>query len=173
MIRFVPTLTGLNFSRYELDEYDEVLITSKNSKYILPEHYEGDIIIDNGGYSINHWNKPKENIYKHLEICKKIKHDSRCIFILPDIQKDTQFSIKMQELFLKEINPQRYSLVDFDTYIDRTDNKIVDDSYFYCINKNNILKRKFNKEQYHVFGYFNDNDFRSFDTTKIKPKWKK
>lgn len=166
-MNYVPTVTS-NFDKIDLSNYNEILLTpNRRTKTLIPINYKKNIIIDNGGFLINTGRYPKEYSEKHINICKELKNEENCIFVLPDILKDLEYNKKMIELFLKEVEPKRCILVHQNKYLESIFNIKPE---FYAVSsrhaKNIILKER---HMYHVFSTPNCNNsnlFRSFDSSK-------
>jgi hypothetical protein len=166
-MKYIPTVTS-NFDKVDLSQYDEILLTpNKRTPTILPP-FKGSIIIDNGCYLINKKMRDKKFIFNHIEICKEIKEENNCIFVIPDILHDYDFSLKAIELFFKEISPKNF-IIPFmkDVHIEYMEN-IYGVASFYAIPASSHKYIKENKNKFHLFGnIFTDTsiEFRSYDST--------
>lgn len=156
-MHFVPTVTRI-WPRLDLEGVGEVLLTPRSAD--LP-NYPSSIIIDNGCWSINSRKSSFKILDTHIELCKELAKDPRCIFVLPDIEPDPKASLYYLDLFLREVKPPRFSLVDMAIYLDRTD--LIEGSEFLSIPARRLKKANFNLQKYHLLGTTKVNGARSWD----------
>jgi hypothetical protein len=152
-MRYVPTVTGA-WERMNLEGVDEVLLTPSKRSKGLPKEPK-TIIIDNGCFILNIRKKPPtvaiSKMKTHLELCKELSSDPRCIFVLPDYLHNTELNLFFQQEFLREIKPKRYSLVD----TPMLDETFIYHAEFLCIPARHAKRARFDLSCYHLFGRLN------------------
>jgi len=154
-MRYVPTVTR-RWRHLDLKGASEVLLTpSEYDRGSLPEE-PSTIIIDNGGWIIN-TRKPEpdaveQRVLKHIELCKDLKWDPRCVFILPDIRWSPILNRWALQAFMDQITPLRFALVDC-KHILLDFPHLVDLAEFLCIPARNVEQRSFpDLGRYHLLG---------------------
>jgi len=171
MIKFVPTLTRTqwNFDDVDFSKYDEVLLTpNERFKGIDLSTYNGDIVIDNGGFLINALGRPKELTIDHLMVCEKLEYDYRYIFVLPDIKRDYDFSLKRTKIFVETIKPKRIVIPYLsESYAKQVEDLVGIEPEFYAMSPYNKQKCHTPKSNIHIFGRVDPEqykEYRSYDT---------
>jgi hypothetical protein len=166
LIKFIPTLTQLlwNFSAIDFCKYDEVLLTpNERFKGIDNKLYDNDIIIDNGGFSINGGFRPKEQALRHIEICEQLPYDPRYIFILPDVLADLDFSLETTKKFLDLIKPKRLVIPYINPeYVEQVESLIDIEPEFYGVVPKRAHTILIDPSKVHLFGRVNPTQFEGF-----------
>lgn len=154
---FIPTVTSI-WPRLNLEGIEEVLLTPRS--ILLPQEPK-TLLIDNGCWAINTGRGSLDKLNEHIEICLELRKDPRCIFILPDIEKNPEASLFYLDRFLNEVKPPRFSLVDLDIYLNRTD--LADGSEFLSIPARRARQAHYDLSRYHLLGTTDRNGARSWD----------
>lgn len=110
-------MTGI-WKRLDLDGVEEVLLTPKG--ITLPKEPK-TILIDNGCWRVNVRGISPQILEDHIAICEILVEDPRCVFILPDVDRDKDVSNYYLDRFLSVVRPRRYSLIDLEFFLDRKD----------------------------------------------------
>lgn len=105
---YVPTISS-SWARLDLSNVTEVLLTPRSIK--LPVEPEL-IMIDNGLSIVNRRAGYKHRLSDHIAICTELVKDSRCVFILPDLERDELEGKYYLHRFLQEVRPKRFSVVE-------------------------------------------------------------
>jgi hypothetical protein len=149
-VKYIPTVTGA-WTKMDLDGVDEVLLTPSLITPGLPKEPK-TIIIDNGYLQLNLHKKPLPGVISrmkaHLELCRKLREDRRCIFVLPSYLPNPELGLLFQKEFLNEIKPKRYAVMDTPILEER----YVYGAEFLCIPAIFSEKARYSISCYHLFG---------------------
>lgn len=144
-MRFVPTVTRI-WPQLDLAGVEEVLLTPISLE--LPQ--VPSILVDNGLFATNR-RQASHRLDSHIELCAELAKDPRCIFILPDLERDLSDCKRYIQLFLEIVQPKRYAAVDIPALTDWY-GSIWGGSEFYCIPSCRATQAREPIELYHQLG---------------------
>jgi hypothetical protein len=131
-----------------LEGVDEVLLTPHS--VMLPNEPK-EILIDNGCFVINRRGGSLQNLDLHIERCKVLSKDHRCIFLLPDIESNPEAAIYYVNKFMQEVKPLRFAVVDLPIIMNEFP-ELVDHSEIFAIPSKRAKLASQDIFQYHLLG---------------------
>jgi hypothetical protein len=131
-----------------LEGIEEVLLSPRSIE--LPREPK-EILIDNNCFLINRRGCDVSVLDGHIELCKVLAHDSRCVFILPDIEKDQEACKVYIQRFMDEVKPLRFALIDL-PFILENFTILIDHAELFAIPSNRVASAAFDLTHYHLLG---------------------